>query len=95
MKILVVSQHYWPEPFPLSDVCESLVRLGHTVHVVTDVPNYPMGYIFSEYKGGKRRTEERGGVQIIRTFTIGRRNNIIFRLLNYYSYAISSTLFVN
>ncbi len=95
MKILVVSQHYWPEPFPLSDVCESLVRLGHTVHVVTDVPNYPMGYIFPEYKGGKRRKEERGGVQIFRTFTIGRRNNILFRLLNYYSYAISSTLFVN
>lgn len=95
MKILVVSQHYWPEPFPLADVCESLVKLGHTVHVVTDVPNYPMGYIFPEYKGGKRRREERNGVQIFRTFTIGRRNNIIFRLLNYYSYAISSTLFVN
>lgn len=95
MKILVVSQHYWPEPFPLADVCESLVQMGHTVHVVTDIPNYPMGYIFPEYRGRKRRTEEHNGVHIFRTFTIGRRNNILFRLLNYYSYAISSTLFVN
>ena len=50
MKILVVCQHYWPEPFQLSDVCESLVRRGHTVHVIADVPNYPEGYIYKDYK---------------------------------------------
>lgn len=93
MKILVVSQHYWPEPFPSTDICEGLAAMGHTVHVITDIPNYPMGYIYPEYKGGKRRREERNGVQIFRTFTIGRRNNILFRLLNYYSFAASSTLF--
>ncbi len=94
MKILVVCQHYWPEPYPLTDVCEGLAAMGHTVHVVTDVPNYPMGYIYEDYKNGKNRTQEHNGVRISRTFTIGRRHNIIFRLLNYYSYAISSTLFV-
>lgn len=95
MKILVVSQHYWPEPFPLENICESLVRMGHSVHVVTDVPNYPMGYIYPEYKHRKNRRQNRNDVRISRTFTIGRRNNILFRLLNYYSFAISSTLFVN
>lgn len=93
MKILVVSQHYWPEAFPSTDICEGLAAQGHTVHVITDVPNYPMGYIFPEYKGGKRRREERNGVKIFRTFTVGRRNNILFRLLNYYSFAASSTVF--
>lgn len=93
MKILVVSQHYWPEPFPSTDICEGLVALGHTVHVITDIPNYPMGYIYPEYKGGKRRRETRNGVQIFRAFTVGRRNNILFRLLNYYSFAASSTVF--
>ena len=93
MKILVVSQIYWPEPFPTTDMCEGLRQLGHEVHVITDVPNYPMGYIYPEYKGGKRRREERNGVKIIRTFTIGRRNNTIFRILNYYSFAISSTIY--
>lgn len=92
MKILVVSQIYWPEPFPTTDICEGLAQLGHEVHVITDVPNYPMGYIYPDYKGGKRRQEERNGVKITRTFTIGRRNNILFRMLNYYSFAISSTL---
>ena len=93
MKILVICQHYWPEPYPLEDVCEELVRRGHSVHVVTDVPNYPMGYIYDAYKQGKNREEMHNGVRITRTFTIGRRKNILFRFLNYYSYAISSTLY--
>ena len=93
MKILVVSQIYWPEPFPTTDICEGLAEMGHEVHLITDVPNYPMGYIYPEYRGGKRRREERNGVKIFRTFTIGRKNNILFRILNYYSFAISSTLF--
>ena len=29
MKILVVCQHYWPEPYYLNDVCEELVKRGH------------------------------------------------------------------
>ena len=94
MKILVVCQHYWPEPIAVSDICEEMIRRGHTVHVVTDVPNYPMGYIYPEYKNGNRREEVHNGVKITRTFTIGRRRNLVFRFLNYYSYAISSTQFV-
>ncbi len=93
MKILVVCQHYWPEPFPITDICEGLASMGHTVHVITDVPNYPMGYIYEDYKGGKNRREERNGVKIFRTFTIGRRKNLIFRFLNYYSFAFSSKRF--
>lgn len=95
MKILVVCQHYWPEPYYLHEVCEELVKRGHTVHVVTDVPNYPMGEIYDDYKHGKRREEEKDGVRITRTFTIGRRHNILFRILNYYSYSLSSTAYVN
>ena len=49
MKILVVCQHYWPEPYPLPDICEELVRRGHTVDLITDVPNYPMGITYPEY----------------------------------------------
>ena len=94
MKILVVCQHYWPEPFYLSDVCEELVRRGHTVHVVTDVPNYPMGVTYSDYRHGQNREQVRGGVRISRTFTVARRHNAVFRLLNYYSYSFSSTRFI-
>lgn len=94
MKILVVCQHYWPEPYPLTDICEELVRRGHIVDLVTDVPNYPMGEIYSGYEGRKQREEVHNGVHIIRSFTIPRKHNAFFRLLNYYSYAVSSSLLV-
>ena len=94
MKILVVCQHYWPEPYPLTDICEELVKRGHTVDLVTDVPNYPQGETYPGYINGQRREEEHNGVKIFRTFTIPRKHNAICRLLNYYSFAISSTAFV-
>ena len=95
MKILVICQHYWPEPYPLEDVCEELVRRGHTVHIVTDIPNYPMGYIYPEYKKGKRREETHNGVRINRTFTIGRRRNILFRFLKkFLVHVLQNNLFV-
>ena len=94
MKILVVCQHYWPEPYPLADVCEELVKRGHQVQVVTDIPNYPLGKIYPGYRNGKNRNQVRNGVSIHRTFTIGRRNNLVFRFLNYLSFAVSSVLYV-
>lgn len=94
MKILVVSQHYAPEPFRLPDLCEALVAAGHTVKVVTDVPNYPEGYIYPEYKNGKRRDEIINGVPVHRTFTVGRRKNVIFRFLNYYSWRFSAGFYL-
>lgn len=94
MKILVVCQHYWPEPYPLTDICEELVRRGHIVDLVTDVPNYPMGEIYPGYERRRRREEIHNGVHIIRSFTIPRKHNAFFRLLNYYSYAVSSSLLI-
>lgn len=93
MKILVVCQHYWPEPYPLADACEELVRRGHRVCVVTGVPNYPLGWIYPGYQGRKNRVQCHNGVEIHRTFTVGRRNNVFFRFLNYFSFAFSSLLY--
>ena len=42
MRILVVCQHYWPEPFNSTDVCETLVQHGHEVTVLTAMPNTGM-----------------------------------------------------
>ena len=94
MKILVVCQHYWPEPYPLTETCEELARRGHEVHVVTDIPNYPAGDIYPGYILKGYQTEERNGVIIHRTFTIPRKTNPLFRVMNYYSYSLSSTNFV-
>lgn len=94
MKILVVSQYYYPEPVRVNDICEELVKKGYEVDVVTDIPNYPMGEIYEEYQKQNVKDEIINGVNVHRCYTIPRKNNIIYRFLNYYSFAISSTLYI-
>lgn len=92
MKILVVCQYYYPEPFRISDICEELVKLGHEVTVLTGIPNYPEGVVYEGYQNGEHRDEIINGVHVIRSYTIPRKKGSLYRLLNYYSYAISSCL---
>lgn len=92
MKILVVCQHYCPEPFRITDLCRLLTQRGHEVTVVTGLPNYPMGRIYDGYRGGKKRRETIDGVHVHRCFTIGRRTGSLWRILNYISFAVSGTL---
>lgn len=40
MKILIVSQHYFPDPFSITTIAEYLVKKGHDVTVLTGKPNY-------------------------------------------------------
>ena len=78
MKILVVCQYYYPEPFRITDICEELVRQGNDVTVVTGLPNYPMGKIYDGYRKGKKRNEVLNCVNIHRCFTNGRRHGMIY-----------------
>ena len=45
MKILIVCQFYYPEQFRITDICETLVKKGNEVTVLTGLPNYPKGHI--------------------------------------------------
>lgn len=95
MKILVVCQYYFPEPFKVADVCEALVSKGHEVDVVTSFPNYPMGEIYEGYRRKKHKNETINGVNVHRVFTIGRRTGFFWRTLNYYVFSIASTMYVS
>lgn len=95
MKILVVCQYYYPEPFRVTDICEELVKRGHQITVLTGLPNYPEGKILKEYKKKEHRDEIRNGVRIIRCNEHGRGNNAINMLWNYFSFAMSGMRKVN
>lgn len=95
MKILVICQYYYPEPFRITDICEELVKRGNEVFVITGQPNYPMGKIYDGYKGKKHKDENINGVKIHRCFTVARGNGIIKRFLNYYSFAFFSSRYVS
>ncbi len=90
MKILVVCQHYWPEPFRVTEICESLAAHGHEVTAIVGLPNYPTGVVPQEYRHIRRRKEERNGVHIRRCFEIGRKNTKIGLAVNYISYMLSA-----
>ena len=90
MKILVLCQHYYPEPFRLPDICETLARRGHDVTVVTGTPNYPEGEIYDGYEKGARADETLNGVRVHRCPLIPRKTGTLYRVLNYYSFVLSS-----
>jgi glycosyltransferase involved in cell wall biosynthesis len=92
MKILVVCQYYYPEPFRITDICETLVQKGHEVTVLTGLPNYPEGRVLDEYRHGHNRNEVINDVKVIRSFEIGRGNSHVRLFLNYFSYAVSASL---
>jgi glycosyltransferase involved in cell wall biosynthesis len=92
MRILVVCQYYYPEPFRISDICETLVQRGYEVTVLTGLPNYPEGRVLDEYRHGKKRNETLNGVKVIRNFEIGRGSSHLALFLNYLSFAVSASL---
>ena len=49
MRILLLTQYFWPESFIINDLVKTLVSQGHMVEVLTGKPNYPDGKIFEEY----------------------------------------------
>ena len=71
-----------------------MVRRGHEVQVVTGYPNYPEGILYDGYGKGKHIDEVINGVKVHRRFTIPRETGIVKRMMNYYSYAVSSTKYV-
>jgi glycosyltransferase involved in cell wall biosynthesis len=92
MNILVVYQHYYPEPFRIKDLCESLVKRGHRITVLTGLPNYPEGRIYDGYRGKDKREELLNGVQVIRCYLIPRGRNRLMLFLNYVSFTFFASL---
>lgn len=64
---------------------------GHEVTVITSLPDYANGTVPADCKGLKNRKINWNGVNVIRCFSVSRRSGLIFRILNYASFTVSST----
>lgn len=84
MKILMVTQFYYPERFSTTDIAEQLVKLGNEVTVLTGKPNYGYGYILKEYRNVKE--ENINGVRVIRTKLYPRKHSRLSIIRNYLSF---------
>ncbi|MFL0162079.1 glycosyltransferase family 4 protein [Aquirufa salirivi] len=88
MKILVISQYFWPENFRINDVCLGLKERGHDVTVLTGKPNYPQGKYFEGYSWNTKSEEMWEGIPIHRSNLFLRSHGGGLRLfLNYFSFA--------
>ena len=94
MKILVVCQYYYPEPFRVNDICEEMVKRGHEVTVVTGEPNYPEGQIYKGYENHQKKDEVINGVKVHRCPIIPRKTGTLYRLLNYFSYPYEAKKYI-
>jgi glycosyltransferase involved in cell wall biosynthesis len=93
MRILIVSQYFWPEDFRINDVALGLRECGHAVTALTGKPNYPGGKFFSGYGFFGRARELHDGIDVIRVPIIPRGSAGGLRLaLNYASFAVSASL---
>ena len=66
MKILLVSQYFWPETFRVNDLAQELSLRGNDVTVLTGKPNYPQGTIYKGYRFWGCQTESFNSVKVLR-----------------------------
>lgn len=92
MRLLVVSQYFWPENFRINDLVTELVRRGHQVTVLTGVPNYPDGIVFPRFRENPGNYSQYGGAEIIRVPMMPRGQGAVRLMLNYLSFALSASI---
>lgn len=87
MRVLVVSQYFWPENFRINAIVESLLERGIEVDILTGKPNYPEGKTSSGYSAWGCLQEQWKGASVHRVPLFPRGQNSRLRLtLNYLSF---------
>ena len=93
MRVLVVSQYFWPENFRVNDLVAELGTRGHEVTVLTGLPNYPEGKVFPEFRRNPRRFSSYAGAEIVRVPIVARGKSAARLALNYLSFVLAGAAF--
>jgi len=93
VNLLIVTNHFWPENFPINMLARGLKDRGHQVTVLTGIPNYPAGKFFPGYGLVRKIVDDYQGIRIFHAPLIPRGQGGTLRLvLNYLSYALGASL---
>lgn len=93
MKLLILSQYFWPENFRINDVVEGLLERGHAVTVYTGMPNYPTGRYFAGYGFFGPLRDRYKSAEVRRAPLVARGDGGGLRLaINFLSHAVFATL---
>jgi hypothetical protein len=93
LKLLIVTQYFWPESFRVNDLALGFREMGHEVEVLTGMPNYPRGSLYPGYGWLRPLTENYEGIRVVRVPLITRGRSKGLRLmLNYLTFAAAACL---
>lgn len=93
MRILIVTQYFWPENFKINDIALALKERGHEVSIFTGKPNYPNGKFSKGYTFFNKRIEFWNGIKIYRSPIIPRgKGKGIQLFVNYISFSIFASI---
>lgn len=93
MKLLIVTQYYYPENFIINDLVKSLKKRGYEIEVLTAIPNYPLGKFYQGYNFFNKNSELLDDIKIHRSRIIPRFNGgKIGLIFNYISFVIFGSL---
>ena len=95
--IVILTQYFPPETGAPQNRLFSLAKFlkvkGVNVSVITSLPSYPKSKIFSSYKNKFILKENISGINVYRSWLfVSKSPKIIFRLINYFSFVITSFL---
>jgi glycosyltransferase involved in cell wall biosynthesis len=93
LRLLVVSQYFWPETFRINDLVAELVARGHRVTVLTGLPNYPEGRVFDAYRREPGAYTSFAGADVVRVPLMPRGSGSVRLALNYLSFVASALVF--
>lgn len=89
MKILIVTQYFYPENFRINDLAIELKKRGHEVSVFTGKPNYPKGEYFEGYSFKGEEDELWQGIPIYRCPLQSRKKGNFNLIRNYISFVFN------
>lgn len=98
MRVLVLSLYYDPDVCQsngpiIRAICDDLAAAGHDVTVLTSFPHYNRNEVWPEYRGRFLERGTVGDVRVIRSYIhVSSRRTPLARILNYFSFNISSTI---
>lgn len=92
-KILIITECFYPEEFKINDVALSWNSRGYGVHVLTLVPTYPVGRVFSSYKNSFFQKDEYQGIKIFRLRAVtGYKDSVIKKILKYINFMVFGSI---
>ena len=92
MRVLIVSQYFWPENFRINDLAKELVLRGHDLTILTGIPNYPKGRVFEAFKQDRKQFDHYAGATVHRVPMLARGKGSVRLFLNYLSFVVGACL---